>query len=146
MRQARQIYFDCVQILQYYKTRSKTSNCFQKLLKAEADRRVRMCNLQSAKDCASVKTSLATVHARAQEMGNSLRPSRPFYTLLLGARTTCGCTPTQIRHDPCFEGAGRRCWGDFMSGKILPLDSSVHGHFNEAFTTHMPKIHCVSYT
>jgi hypothetical protein len=41
----------------------------QKLLKAEANRRVRMCNLQSAKDCASVKTSLATVHARAQEMG-----------------------------------------------------------------------------
>ena len=28
-----------------------------------------MCNLQSAKDCASVKTSLATVRARAQEMG-----------------------------------------------------------------------------
>ena len=42
---------------------------FQKLLKAKADRRVRMCNLQSAKDCASVKTSLATVHALAQEMG-----------------------------------------------------------------------------
>ena len=40
---------------------------FQKLLKAEANRRVRMCNLQSAKDCASVKTSLATVRARAQE-------------------------------------------------------------------------------
>ena len=30
--------------------------------------RVRMCNLQSAKNCASVETSLATVHARAQEM------------------------------------------------------------------------------
>jgi hypothetical protein len=28
-----------------------------------------MCNLQSAKNCASVGTSLATVHARAQEMG-----------------------------------------------------------------------------
>ena len=41
---------------------------FQKLLKAEANRRVRMCNLQSAKDCASVKTSLATVRARAQEI------------------------------------------------------------------------------
>ena len=39
------------------------------MLKTEVDRRVRMCNLQSAKDCASVKTSLATVHARAQEMG-----------------------------------------------------------------------------
>ena len=42
---------------------------FQKLLVAEANRWVRMCNLQSAKNCASVKTSLATVHARAQEMG-----------------------------------------------------------------------------
>jgi hypothetical protein len=42
---------------------------FQKLLEAGANRRVRMCNLQSAKDCASVKTSLATVHALAQEMG-----------------------------------------------------------------------------
>jgi hypothetical protein len=31
-----------------------------------------MCNLQSAKDCASVKTSLATVHARAQEMRKKL--------------------------------------------------------------------------
>lgn len=41
------------------------------MLEAEANRRVRMCNLQSAKDCASVKTSLATVHARAQEMGKS---------------------------------------------------------------------------
>lgn len=41
---------------------------FQKLLKTEVDRRVRMCNLQSAKDCASVETSLATVHARAQEI------------------------------------------------------------------------------
>ena len=41
----------------------------QKLLEAEANRRVRMCNLQSAKDCASVKTSLATVRARAQEWG-----------------------------------------------------------------------------
>ena len=30
--------------------------------------RVRMCNLQSAKNCASVETSQATVHARAQEM------------------------------------------------------------------------------
>ncbi|KIM81839.1 hypothetical protein PILCRDRAFT_491856 [Piloderma croceum F 1598] len=30
---------------------------FQKLLKAEAIRRVRMCNLQSAKDCVSVLTS-----------------------------------------------------------------------------------------
>ena len=39
------------------------------MLEAEANRRVRMCNLQSAKDCASVKTSLATVHARAQEIG-----------------------------------------------------------------------------
>ena len=46
---------------------------FQKLLKAEANRRVRMCNLQSAKDCASVETSLATVHARAQEIKNSKR-------------------------------------------------------------------------
>ena len=45
---------------------------FQKLLKAGANRRVRMCNLQSAKDCASVKTSLATVHARAQEMGKKI--------------------------------------------------------------------------
>ena len=27
-----------------------------------------MCNLQSAKNCASVRTSQATVHARAQEM------------------------------------------------------------------------------
>ncbi|KZT24392.1 hypothetical protein NEOLEDRAFT_1067731, partial [Neolentinus lepideus HHB14362 ss-1] len=43
---------------------------FQKLPKAEAKGRVRMFNLQSAKDCASVRTSLATVHARAQEMGN----------------------------------------------------------------------------
>lgn len=49
----------------------KTSGkVFQKLLEAEASRRVRMCNLQSAKDCASVKTSLATVHARAQEIKN----------------------------------------------------------------------------
>jgi hypothetical protein len=39
---------------------------FQKLLKPEGNRRVRMYNLQLAKDCASVKTSLATVHARAQ--------------------------------------------------------------------------------
>jgi len=30
--------------------------------------RVRMCNLQSAKNCASAETSQATVHARAQEM------------------------------------------------------------------------------
>ena len=45
------------------------TDVFQKLLKAEANRRVRMCNLQSAKDCASVKTSLATVRARAQEWG-----------------------------------------------------------------------------
>ena len=49
----------------------RARNVFQKLLKAEADRRVRMCNLQSAKDCASVKTSLATVHARAQEIKKS---------------------------------------------------------------------------
>ena len=52
-------------------TFSKYHDVFQKLLKAEANRRVRMCNLQSAKDCASVKTSLATVHARAQEMGKA---------------------------------------------------------------------------
>jgi hypothetical protein len=45
-------------------------NFFQKLLRAEALRRVRMCNLQPAKDCASVITSLAAVLARAQEMGN----------------------------------------------------------------------------
>ena len=42
------------------------------MLKAEANRRVRMCNLQSAKDCASVKTSLATVRARAQEWGTEV--------------------------------------------------------------------------
>ena len=53
---------------------------FQKLLKAEADRRVRMCNLQSAKDCASVKTSLATVRARAQEWGTRRAWNR-LYTL-----------------------------------------------------------------
>ena len=52
---------------------------FQKLLEAEANRRVRMCNLQSAKDCASVKTSLATVHARAQEMGNKDCNRVPLY-------------------------------------------------------------------
>ena len=44
----------------------------QKLLRAEANRRVRMCNLQSAKDYASVKTSLAIVRARAQEMKNPI--------------------------------------------------------------------------
>ena len=52
------------------KEKKKKGVVFQKLLKAGANRRVRMCNLQSAKDCASVKTSLATVHALAQEMGN----------------------------------------------------------------------------
>src|SRR5258707_11649901 len=31
-----------------------------------------MCNLQLAKNCASVETSLTTVHARAQEMGKIL--------------------------------------------------------------------------
>jgi len=52
---------------------------FQKLLKAEANRRVRMCNLQSAKNCASVETSLATVHARAQEMRKSkLTGAQPY--------------------------------------------------------------------
>ena len=55
---------------------------FQKLLEAEANRRVRMCNLQSAKDCASVKTSLATVHARAQEMGNLNQVRTRLYMLL----------------------------------------------------------------
>jgi hypothetical protein len=54
-------------------TRTSQDGFFQKLLKAEAIRRVRMCNLQSAKDCASVETSLATVHARAQEMRLILR-------------------------------------------------------------------------
>jgi hypothetical protein len=44
----------------------KTRGGFQKLLEPEGNRRVRMYNLQLAKDCASVKTSLATVHARAQ--------------------------------------------------------------------------------
>ncbi len=34
---------------------------FKKLLEAEANRRVRMYNLQSAKDYASVRTSLAIV-------------------------------------------------------------------------------------
>ena len=52
---------------------------FQKLLKAEANRRVRMCNLQSAKDCASVKTSLATVRARAQEWGKGTVGRRVIY-------------------------------------------------------------------
>ena len=55
------------------------------MLKAEANRRVRMCNLQSAKDCASVKTSLATVHARAQEMGNRKGWNRGVYMYLEGA-------------------------------------------------------------
>ena len=64
---------------------------FQKLLKAEANRRVRMCNLQSAKDCASVKTSLATVHARAQEMKNIHRVFHRLYTRDSRARTICGC-------------------------------------------------------
>ena len=59
------------------------TDVFQKLLKAEADRRVRMCNLQSAKDCASVKTSLATVHARAQEWGNKERGARALYSKTL---------------------------------------------------------------
>lgn len=58
---------------------------FQKLLKAEANRRVRMCNLQSAKDCASVKTSLATVRARAQEWRNTTRGGRLISAT--GART-----------------------------------------------------------
>ena len=49
---------------------------FQKLLKAEANRRVRMCNLQSAKDCASVETSLATVRARAQEWRKEYQQER----------------------------------------------------------------------
>ena len=55
---------------------------FQKLLRAEANRRVRMCNLQSAKGCASVETSLATAHARAQEIKNrKMRPGRYLYGL-----------------------------------------------------------------
>jgi hypothetical protein len=49
------------------------------LLKAEANRRVRMCNLQSAKNCASVETSLATVHARAQEMKNPINTEGLIY-------------------------------------------------------------------
>lgn len=40
----------------------------QRLLKAKANRRVRMFNLQLANDCVLVGTSLTTVHARAQEM------------------------------------------------------------------------------
>ncbi|KIL61803.1 hypothetical protein M378DRAFT_816938 [Amanita muscaria Koide BX008] len=60
----------CCFSLRSRRTKNRMCNFFQKLLKAEAFRRVRMCNLQSAKDCASVKTSLATVHARAQEMKN----------------------------------------------------------------------------
>lgn len=40
------------------------------MLEAEANRRVRMYNLQSAKDYASVVTSLAIVLTRAQEMKN----------------------------------------------------------------------------
>jgi len=43
--------------------------------------RVRMCNLQSAKNCASAETSLATVHARAQEIKKSIaRPRCRLYT------------------------------------------------------------------
>jgi len=61
------------------KTKSNWYVFFQKLLKAGADRRVRMCNLQSAKDCASVKTSLATVHARAQEMGKKEKGRSSLY-------------------------------------------------------------------
>jgi hypothetical protein len=59
----------------------------QKLLKAEANRRVRMCNLQSAKDCASVKTSLATVHARAQEMGKQRESGNAYIGPRSRART-----------------------------------------------------------
>jgi hypothetical protein len=58
------------------------------LLEAEANRRVRMCNLQSAKDCASVKTSLATVHARAQEMGIKETRHLSYISKCPGARTT----------------------------------------------------------
>ena len=45
---------------------------FQKLLVAEATRWIRMCNLQLAKNCASVETSLATVHAQAQRRGQGV--------------------------------------------------------------------------
>jgi len=62
---------------------------FQKLLKAGADRRVRMCNLQSAKDCASVKTSLATVHALAQEMGKRVIALGVFIYLSQFRAGTC---------------------------------------------------------
>jgi len=54
-----------------------------------------MCNLQSAKDCASVKTSLATVHARAQEMGKS--HSLPFSILKV----------IELAHGPHFDGTSR---------------------------------------
>ena len=64
---------DCIQKRQLRAKVLEKGWGFQKLLKAEANRRVRMCNLQSAKDCASVKTSLATVRARAQEWGNQLQ-------------------------------------------------------------------------
>ena len=60
----------------------KGEEVFQKLLVAEAARWVRMCNLQSAKNCASVKTSLATVHARAQEMGKGKGSGRPYIAAL----------------------------------------------------------------
>ncbi|KZT21385.1 hypothetical protein NEOLEDRAFT_1073553, partial [Neolentinus lepideus HHB14362 ss-1] len=63
---------------------------FQKLPKAEAKGRVRMCNLQSAKDCASVKTSLATVHARAQEMKSFIRRSGTYIGRAWKARAGLG--------------------------------------------------------
>jgi hypothetical protein len=43
-------------------------NFFKNCREPKLVERVRMCNLQSAKNCASVETSQATVHARAQEM------------------------------------------------------------------------------
>jgi len=54
-----------------------------------------MCNLQSAKDCASVKTSLATVHARAQEMGKTVKT------------TDSTLKANKIAHGPSSDGASR---------------------------------------
>ena len=54
-------------------------------------RRVRMCNLQSAKNCASVETSQATVHARAQEMKKSVVRARSrLYTFPMDAHGPVG--------------------------------------------------------
>jgi hypothetical protein len=74
--------------------RSRMRIC-QKFCKPEGEQGVRMCCLQSAKDCASVRTSLATVHARAQEMGNKETQRRGLYMSLLAP---------YIRAGPCFGG------------------------------------------